>query len=96
MTLDELLSARKEDILKLAEQNGARDVRVFGSVARGETKPGSDVDLLVRFDKGRSLLDHAAFLLDLTDLLGCQVDVVSENGINPRIRERVLKEAVPL
>jgi len=96
MTLDELIRARKEDILKLAERNGARDVRVFGSVARGEAKPGSDVDLLVRFDKGRSLLDHAAFLLDLTDLLGCQVDVVSENGINPRIRERVLKEAVPL
>jgi len=96
MTLGELVKTRREEILELAERNGARNVRVFGSVARGEAKPGSDVDFLVRFDKGRSLMDHAALLLDLADLLGCQVDVVSENGINPRIRERVLKEAVPL
>ena len=65
-------------------------------MARGESRPDSDVDFLVRFEKGRSLLDHAGLLLDLQELLGIEVDVVSEGGINPRIRDRIFKEAVPL
>lgn len=71
-------------------------MRVFGSVTRGEADEQSDIDLVVEFGPERSLLDHAALWLELQELLGCKVDVVSERGIKPRIRERVLKEAVPL
>jgi hypothetical protein len=90
------LKARREEILRLANQWGARDVRVFGSVARGEAGPTSDVDFLVEFEPGRSLLDHGGLLMDLQELLGCEVDVVSEGGMRPRFRDRVMKEAVPL
>ncbi len=92
----ELLASRREDILRIAAKHGARNVRVFGSVARGEDDEMSDIDLLVEFEAGRSLLDHAGLWLELQDLLGCKVDVVSERGIKPRIKERVLREAVPL
>lgn len=96
MSLDKLLKAKREEILRIAAKHGARNVRVFGSVARGETGPNSDVDFLIELEAGRSLLDHAGLLLDLEQLLGCKVDVVTERGLRPRIRERVLKEAVPL
>jgi hypothetical protein len=96
MVTKETLKARREEILRLARQWGARDVRVFGSVARGDAGPSSDVDFLVEFEPGRSLLDHGGLLMDLQDLLGCEVDVVSERGMRPRFRDRVLKEAVPL
>jgi predicted nucleotidyltransferase len=95
VTLD-ALKEKREDILRLAGQWGARDVRVFGSVARGDASPSSDVDFLVEFEPGRSLLDHGGLVMDLQDLLGCEVDVVSEGGMRPRFRDRVLKEAVPL
>ena len=65
-------------------------------MARGDAGPDSDVDILVELEPGRSLLDHAALMLDLSDLLGCKVDVVTDRGIRPRIRDRVLLEAVPL
>lgn len=71
-------------------------MRVFGSAARGDFRPDSDIDLLVDLEQGRSLLDHAALLLDLEELLGCGVDVLTERGLRPRVRERVLKEAVPI
>jgi predicted nucleotidyltransferase len=96
MDLNNLLKSRREEILSIAARHGARNVRVFGSVARGEDDDKSDIDLLVEFESGRSLLDHAGLWLELQDLLGCKVDVVSERGIKPRIRERVLREAVPL
>src|SRR5660398_34856 len=96
MTEKELLASRKDEIRAIAERHGARRIRVFGSVARGEARPDSDVDFLVELEEGRSLLDQAALLVDLQDLLGIQVDVVSEGGINPRMRDRILKEAVPL
>ena len=96
MDVRELLKAKREDILRVAARHGARNVRVFGSIARGEADERSDVDLLVGFEPGRSLLDHAALWLELQDLLGCKVDVVSEGGIKARIRERVLREAVPV
>ena len=82
--------------MRIAAKHGARNVRVFGSVARREDDEKSDIDLLVEFESGRSLLDHAGLWLELQDLLGCKVDMVSERGIKPRIRERVLREAVPL
>ena len=71
-------------------------MRVFGSVARGEADQGSDIDFLVELEPGRSLRDHAALWLELKELLGCEVDVVTDRGLRPRIRDRVLKEAVPL
>jgi len=71
-------------------------VRVFGSIARGDDDEQSDIDLLVEFESGRSLLDHAALWLELQQLLGRKVDVVSDRGIKPRMRDRVLREAVPL
>ena len=96
MTLEELLQVKREQILTVCAKYGARNVRVFGSVARGEADEQSDIDLIVDFEPGRSLLDHAGLWLELQDLLGVKVDVVSGRGIKPRIRERVLQEAVPL
>ena len=75
---------------------GARDVRVFGSRVRGTARPDSDVDILVKLEAGRSLLDLIAIKQDLEDLLGCKVDVVTEAAISPYIREQVLNEAAAL
>lgn len=95
-TLDEL-RAQRDEILKLAAQHGATRVRVFGSVARGEAKPGSDLDLLVHWDyKHVSAWGGIGFDLDLEELLGVPVQVVSEQGLMPLIRDRILQEAVPL
>ena len=71
-------------------------MRVFGSVARGEDRPDSDVDFLVEFEPGRGLLNHAALVEELEQYLGCKVDVVSRNGLKPRIRQQVVDEAVAL
>lgn len=91
-----LLRERRREILRLAEEHGVRNVRVFGSVARGEAEPGSDVDLLVVMERDRSLLDLVGFKQDVEDLLGCKVDVVSEPAVHWYIREDVLRQAVPL
>lgn len=96
MAAKELLRKKREEILRVCAKYGARNVRVFGSVARGEADEKSDIDLVVEFEPGRTLLDHAGLWLELQELLTCKVDVVSERGIKPRIRERVLREAVPL
>jgi len=96
MTARELLREKREEIIRVAARHGARNVRIFGSVARGEADDESDIDLLVEMDPDRSLMDHAALWLALQDLLGRKVDVVSDRGIKPRIRDRVLREAVPL
>ena len=92
----DLVKARREEIIRVAAKHGARNVRVFGSVARGDSRPDSDVDFLVTIDDDRSLLDHAALLVELEQLLGCKVDVAPEDSLRPRLRERVLKEAKPL
>ena len=96
MGISELLKTKRAEILKTAAQYGARNVRVFGSVARGEADEKSDVDFLVELEPGRSLFDRAALLVELEQLLGHRVDVITERGLRPRIRERVLREAVPL
>jgi predicted nucleotidyltransferase len=95
MGIEELRN-RREEILRVAAQHGARHIRVFGSVARGEADERSDVDFLVELEKGRSLFDLGGLLMDLQTLLGRPVDVVTENGLKSRIRNRVLDEAVPL
>lgn len=96
MTLDELRRAKREQILLLAAKHGARKVRVFGSVARGDADERSDVDFLVDLEPGRSLFDLGGLLMGLQDLLGTQVDVVTEKGLRLRIREGVLADAVEL
>ena len=96
MEMNELLKEKREAILRIAAKHGARNVRVFGSAARGEADEASDLDLLVEMEPGRSLLDHAALWLELREVLGHTVDVVSDRGIKARIRERVLREAIPL
>ena len=96
MNLQSLLEEKREAILDIAKRHGARNVRIFGSVARGDYDERSDLDFLVEMEPGRSLLDHASLLLDLESLLGRKVDVVSERGIKARMRERVLREARPL
>jgi len=96
MTLEELLTTRRDEILRVAARRGARNVRVFGSVARGESDAGSDIDFLVDLEPDRSLFDLSGLLLDLEALLQTEVDVVTEQGLRPPVRERVLREAVPL
>ena len=96
MATSELLQGRRGQILAIAAKHGARNVRIFGSVARGDARPDSDIDVLVDLDPGRSLLDMGGLLVDLQDLLGCRVDVVTERGLKERIRRRVLAEAVAL
>ena len=96
MTLDTLRAEKRAEILRLAELHGCRNVRVFGSVASGENKPGSDVDFLVDLEKGRGLLDLGGLLSDLQNLLGGEVDLVESGCIHPYIRDRVLTKALPL
>jgi uncharacterized protein len=91
-----ILADNREEILSLAAKHGARNLRIFGSVGRGEGTPHSDIDFLVDLEPGRSLLDLGGLLMDLQALLGRPVDVVTEKGLRDRIRDRVLKEAVPL
>jgi predicted nucleotidyltransferase len=86
----------KRSLAQLALQHGARNMRVFGSVARGESRPDSDIDLLIDMEPGRSLFDFVAFWQDAEELLGRRVDVVTEAGLNPYLRRRILEEAIPL
>ena len=96
MGIDELLKEKREEILRIAAQHGAYNVRVFGSVARGEASNESDIDFLIDVGVNHSRWFPGGLLADLEDLLGCKVDIVTENGLHRVIRERVLKEAVPL
>lgn len=96
MDIEDLLKEKRDEILRVAQAHGARKVRVFGSVARGEATESSDIDFLVEMEPDRSLLDMAALLSDLRDLLGRRVDVVSEGGLYWLLRRRILKEAKPL
>ena len=94
MTIRERLNEKRAEVLQAAERHGARNVRVIGSVARGDARADSDLDLLVELERGRSLLDHAALMIEFATLLGCKVDVATEQGLRPRVRDRVLAEAV--
>lgn len=92
----EMLKNRRDEILRVAAAHGARNLRVFGSVAREEADDRSDVDFLVELEPGRTLFDLGGLLMDLRELLGRDVDVVTEAGLKERIRNRVLREARPL
>lgn len=96
MGIEDILKERREDILRIAALYGARNVRIFGSAARGEARPDSDLDLLVEMAPGRTLLDVIAIEQDLEDVLGRKVDVLTEGAISPYLRETVLREAVAL
>ena len=88
-----LIEAQRRELLAIAAKYGITDVSIFGSMARGDADEDSDVDLLVRPQPGTSLLDLGGLLMDAQDLLGRRVNVVSEQALNPRIRDRVLREA---
>ena len=92
----DIFQKKRGEILRIADQHGASNVRVFGSFSRGDADDNSDVDILVDLEKGRSLMDMGGLLMDLQTLLGRSVDVVTEKGLRPRIRERVLREAKAL
>jgi hypothetical protein len=96
MTIRELLSAKRDEILSLAAKHGAFNVRVFGSVARGEERSDSDIDFLVEMESHRSLLDQVGLIQDLEDLLGRKVDVATETGLRERLKVRILRDAIPL
>jgi uncharacterized protein len=96
MDAQQRLQARREEILRIAAQHGARNVRLFGSAARGETKASSDLDFLVEMEEGRSLLDLVGLWQDLEELLDCQVDVITDGGVSPYLRRTIYAEAVPL
>jgi predicted nucleotidyltransferase len=95
MDIDRLRALRRE-IIRCAASHGAGNVRVFGSAARGDADPSSDVDLLVEMEPGRSLLDLVGLWQDLEGLLGTHVDVLSDGGVSPHLRERIYAEALPL
>jgi predicted nucleotidyltransferase len=96
MTLEELRSRHRDQIVDLAQRRGAHNIRVFGSVARGDQRLDSDVDFLVDFEPGRSLLDLTGLWLDLEGTLGCKVDVVSSRGLRPRVEFSVMRDAIAL
>ena len=96
MGIEEILGDKREDIRRIAAKHGATSVRVFGSVARGEADATSDVDFLVELEEGRSLFDLGGLLMDLQDLLGRKVDVVTPKGLHWYIRDRVCAEARPV
>ena len=96
LTLDTLRARRRAEILRLAEHRGAHSLRVFGSVARGESNENSDLDLLVEWEPGRSLLDHAGLVQDLQELLGVKVHLGTEQSLHWYVRDRILREATSL
>jgi len=96
VTLDTLRAERREEILLLARRRGAHSVRVFGSVARGEANASSDLDLLVAWEPGRSLLDHSGLVQDLQQLLGMKVHIGTEKSLHWYVRDSILREATPL
>lgn len=91
-----LMESYREEILRVARAHGAFNLRIFGSLARGEEDATSDIDFLVDMEPGRTLFDLGGLQIDLQELLGRQVDVVTVRGLRSRIRDRVLREAVPL
>lgn len=91
-----LIEKNRNQILKLAKENGVAHVRIFGSMARGDSSADSDVDFLVELEQGKSGLALGGFLMDVSELLHKKVDVVTENALHPRIHDKVINEAIAL
>ncbi len=96
MKIREILQQKREEILNLAAQHGASNIRIFGSVARDEEREDSDIDFLVDMASDRSLLDRIGLIQDLEDLLGRKVDVATVKGLRESFRERIMSQAIPL
>lgn len=96
MSLRSLIQEKRENILTIAQEHGAYNIKIFGSVARGEDREDSDIDLLVEMESDRSLLDRIGLMQDLEDLLGRKVEVANVRGLRDRVRSRILAEAIPL
>ena len=96
MISKEVLSQKRDDIKRIAARHGAINLRVFGSVARGQQRQDSDLDLLIDVGPTTSSWFPAGLIIELENLLGCRVEVVTEKGLNPDLRERVLSEAIPI
>ena len=96
LTVGDTIREKREAILRIAARHGATEVRLIGSVARGEARPDSDIDLLVTWSEGASLLDQAALMLELESLLGRKVDIASDGWVKPSIRESVYRDAIAL
>ena len=96
MTPLELLQHKKDDIRRIAAKHGAYNIRVFGSVVRGEARPDSDIDLLIEKGPTTSSWFPAGLVLELEEMLGRRVEIVTEKALNPYLRDRVLREAVAL
>jgi uncharacterized protein len=96
MGIEELLKEKREEILAIAAKHGAYNIRIFGSVARGEAKEDSDIDFLVELEANRSLLDQIGLIQDLEDLLERKVDVAESRTLHELIKDRIFQEAVPL
>ena len=96
MGINEILKDKREEILRIAAKYGAKNVRVFGSVARGDAGPDSDIDFLVDMESGRNLFDLGGLLMELEGNLGRHIDIVTESGLRPRIYSSVMRDAVPL
>jgi len=96
MNLTETLKTNRDKILEVSAKYGAKNIRIFGSVARGDFGRDSDIDFLVDMEKGRSLFDMGGLLMELQKILGCKVDVVTPKGLRQRIKERVIKDSIYL
>jgi len=96
MDINQVLRDKREEIERIASRHGAANIRIFGSVARGDAGPESDIDLLIDVGSQTSSWFPAGLIIDLENLLGRKVEVVTERGLDPQIREHVLREAVPL
>ena len=96
MTLEELRRLKRDQILQVAREHGAHNVRIFGSFARGEQNPASDIDLLVDLDPDRTLMDLGGLLMELQEMLQTRVDVATEEMLRPKVRDQALRDALPL
>ncbi len=95
-TIADTIRQNRDTIVRIAARHGASEVRLIGSVARGEARPDSDIDLLVKWGDGASPLDHAALMLEFEELLGRKVDLASDGWVKPSVRESVYRDAIVL
>lgn len=91
-----ILKKNRDKILSICKKYGAKDIRIFGSLARGDSNKKSDVDILVKMEAGRTLFDLVDLWQELEEVLNCKVDIITEGGVSPYLREKIFSEAIPL